>query len=208
MASVIPDCAKSKAERLIWHNKYFMAFDPSQYNPRVSQILALDGNGERLMPLALGTCSSAEAKRLLEAASAAQLFPDARAAEAAFSGLWLYFSCLDESHSLSQAIHTKDGSFWHGIMHRQEPDPGNSGYWFHKVGSHPVFPKLAAAARELLDQAPGARFKIKEQWDPFAFIDFVEQARRKPGSADEALALRIQLAEWQILFDYCASVPR
>ncbi|MFN7933659.1 MAG: hypothetical protein U0R19_10045 [Bryobacteraceae bacterium] len=185
-----------------------MAFDPSQYNPRVSQILALDGNGERLMPLALGTCSSAEAKQLLEASSAAQLFPGARAPEAAFSGLWLYFSCLDESHSLSQDIHTRDGSFWHGIMHRQEPDPGNSGYWFHKVGSHPVFPQLAAAARELLDQAPGARFKIKEQWDPFAFIDFVEQARRKPGSPDEALALRIQRAEWQILFDHCASVPR
>ncbi len=40
--------------------------------------------------------------------------------------------------------------------------------------------------------------------DPFAFIDFCEQARRRPGSESEQLALRIQLAEWQILFDYCA----
>jgi hypothetical protein len=183
-----------------------MAFDPSQYNPRVSQILALDGNGERLMPLALGTCSSAEAKRLLEASSATQLFPGARAPEAAFSGLWLYFSCLDESHTLSQDISTKEGSFWHGIMHRQEPDPGNAGYWFHRVGSHPVFPRIAAAARELSQD--GAHFKVGAQWDPFAFIDYVEQARRKPGSPDEVLAQRIQRAEWQILFDHCASVSR
>lgn len=178
-----------------------MAFDPSQYNPRVSQILALDGNGERLMPLASGTCSSTEARRLLEASSAAELFPGARAPEAALSGLWLYFSCLDESHTLSQAIHTRDGSFWHGIMHRQEPDPGNAGYWFHKVSSHATFPLIAEAAREL-------GYKVGSSWDPFAFIDFVEKARRRPGSADEDLALRVQRAEWQILFDYCASGSR
>ena len=185
-----------------------MAFDPSQYSPRVSQILALDGNGDRLMPLALGTCSSAEAKRLLEASSAAQLFPGARSPQAAFSGLWLYFSCLDESHTLSQDIATKDGSFWHGIMHRQEPDAGNAGYWFHRVGSHPVFPQIATAARELSQDAPGAHFNAGTRWDPFAFIEYVEQARRMPGTPDEALALRIQRAEWQILFDYCASVSR
>ncbi len=153
------------------------------------------------MPLASGTCSSMEARRLLQASSAAELFPGARAPEAALSGLWLYFSCLEESHALSQAIHTRDGSFWHGIMHRQEPDPGNAGYWFHKVGSHAVFPLIAEAAR-------GLGYKVGASWDPFAFIDFVEKARRRPGSADEDLALRVQRAEWQILFHYCASGSR
>ncbi|MBL8174422.1 MAG: hypothetical protein JNK48_07125 [Bryobacterales bacterium] len=185
-----------------------MAFDPSQYNPSVSQILALDGHGQRLMPLASGTCSSPEALRLLQTASASQLFPNARAPEAALSGLYLYFSCLDESHTLSQAIHTRDGSFWHGIMHRQEPDPGNASYWFHKVGDHPVFPALAEAARQLAAASPEASFKTKTHWDPFAFIDFAEQARRRPNSPGEALALRIQRAEWQILFHHCASPSR
>ncbi len=178
-----------------------MPFDSSAYGPAVAEILALDGGGERLMPLALGVCSSARAHGRLSSARARELFADSRAAEAAFSGLWLYFSCLDESHSLSQEIHTAEGSFWHGIMHRQEPDPANSGYWFRRVGAHPVFPQIAEAARALGYVASG-------KWDPFAFIDFVERARLKPGSRDERIAMEVQRAEWQILFDYCASPAR
>ena len=39
-------------------------------------------------------------------------------------GLWLLHDFLDESHSLSQEITTDTGSYWHGIMHRREPDYG------------------------------------------------------------------------------------
>jgi hypothetical protein len=42
-------------------------FDPNAYGDEIAAILALDGNGERLMPLAGATCSSAEARRLLKA---------------------------------------------------------------------------------------------------------------------------------------------
>jgi hypothetical protein len=174
------------------------SFDPKAYGDTVAAILALDGNGERLMPLALGECSSAAAAAQLRGVKARDLFAGSRAPEAALSGLWLYFSCLDESHSLSQDIGSPEGSFWHGIMHRQEPDPGNASYWFRRVGTHAVFPALRDAA-EALGYSCGSR------WDPFAFIDYCEQARRKPGSATEQLALRVQLAEWQLLFDYCAS---
>ena len=34
-------------------------FDPHAYGEEIAGILAMDGNGERLMPLAGGTCSSA-----------------------------------------------------------------------------------------------------------------------------------------------------
>ncbi|HBY64788.1 MAG TPA: hypothetical protein DEH78_33635 [Solibacterales bacterium] len=163
----------------------------------MARILALDGDGARRMPFAHGVCSSPEAKRLLAAASAAELFPAARAPQAALAGLWLYFSCLDESHSLSQDIPSPEGSFWHGIMHRQEPDPGNAGYWFRRVGAHAVFPALRDEAETLGYQSAGS-------WDPFAFIHFVEQARRQPGSPDEILAREVQLAEWRLLFRYCA----
>lgn len=150
------------------------------------------------MPLANGTCASPEARRQLQTLKARTAFPDARSPEGALSGLWLYFSCLDESHTLSQDLATSEGSFWHGIMHRQEPDPGNAGYWFRRIGQHPIFPALHA-------EAQAAGYESGSAWDPFAFIDFCEQARRKPGSADEQLALAVQRLEWQLLFDYCAT---
>jgi hypothetical protein len=181
-----------------------MEFRPAEFGPEVERILALDGGGNRLMPLAHGTCSSAAAHNLLSQADASRLFPGARAPEAAVSGLWLYFSCLDESHSLSQEIESSEGSFWHGIMHRQEPDPGNAGYWFRRVGQHPLFSDLAQAALEIVAAHPDSGFACGERWDPFAFIDFVETARLRPGSEAERAAQEIQRAEWQLLFRYCA----
>lgn len=170
----------------------------------MAEILALDLSGNRLMPLAMGRRSCAEAERRLDLESAPSLFLEARAPQAAYAGLYLYFSCLDRSHTLSQEIATPDGSFWHGIMHRQEPDAGNSAYWFHRVGKHPVFPALLAAAREIVAHQPGHGMEFGETWDAVKFIHYCEQARRAPGTPLEQAALEIQRAEWQILFDYCA----
>jgi len=181
-----------------------MPFDPSAYGKEVEELLALDGSGQRLMPLASGRCSSEEARRRLAKAVAKVLFPNAPAPEAALSGLWLYFSCLDESHSVSQQIHTPDGSFWHGIMHRQEPDAGNSGYWFRRVGNHPVFAHLREEAAAIALAIPEAGVSFGLAWDPFAFIELCEEARRERGSPRERLALEVQRAEWQLLFDHCA----
>jgi hypothetical protein len=181
-----------------------MRFDASDYDPAVYEILILDGAGNRLMPLAMGVCSNREAARLISDFAPRELFPNAPEPDAAYSGLWLYFSCLEESHRVSQEIHRPSGSFWHGIMHRQEPDAGNAAYWFRRVGRHPVFEALHKEASILAQRFPGTAFHSGDQWDPFAFIDFCEEANRRPGSKEEQLALRIQRAEWQLLFDYCA----
>jgi hypothetical protein len=175
-----------------------MNFDPSAYGPQVAAILALDGDGQRLMPLALGRCSSKAAYDRLRAGSPGRLFAGARSPEAAYAGLYLYFSCLDEAHTAAQEIPTAEGSFWHAIMHRQEPDAGNSGYWFQRVGAHPIFPALRDSATE-------AGVNLGPRWDPFAFVDYCERARRDAGSELEARALAVQRIEWQLLFDYCAA---
>ena len=175
-----------------------MRFDPDTYGPEVSAILALDGGGRRLMPLALGRCSSDEARRVLQSTTAARLFPQSRAPEAALAGLYVYFSCLDEAHRISQDIASAEGSFWHAIVHRQEPDAGNSSYWFRRVGPHPVFPALREAAA-------GIGVDFGSRWDPFAFIDLCERTRARPGSGDEQRTLEVQRAEWQLLFDFCAA---
>lgn len=120
------------------------------------------------------------------------------------AGMWLYFSCFEESHRVAQDLHTAEGSFWHAILHRQEPDAGNAAYWFRRVGSHPVYELLFAAAQEIVARHPAAEFRLGPRWDPFAFVMFCERARQQPDSPSERAAREIQRAEWQLLFDYCA----
>ena len=180
-----------------------MVFDVKTYGEEVASILALDGCGARLMPLAEGRCSSRTAREWLRDTSARHLFTGARAPEAALAGLYLYFSCLDDAHELAQQVSSTEGSFWHGILHRQEPDLGNSTYWFRRVGAHPIFPALASEAAQIAARH-AADISFGPRWDPFGFIDLCEGARRQPGTALETLALEIQRAEWQLLFDYCA----
>lgn len=150
----------------------------ADYGLEVAAILALDGDGERLMPLVMAGCSSEAARARLRAASARELFPHGRNPEAALAGLYVYFSCFEEAHSLAQDIGTAEGSYWHALVHRQEPDAGNAAYWFRRVGSHAIFPALARAAGQ------------EGRWDPFAFLDLCERARRQPGSELEARVCR------------------
>jgi hypothetical protein len=179
-------------------------WNPGVYSTEVSEILALAESGERLMPLAEGVCSSEQARDRIKNAKAGDLFPSARAPRAALAGLYLYFSCREEAHEVAQSDSSAEGSYWHAIVHRQEPDAGNSSYWFHRVGEHPVFSGLLEAARAVGAAHPDAAVKFSNTWDPLGFIEICEQARRRPGSALERAALEIQRAEWQLLFEYCA----
>ena len=184
-----------------------MDFDPAKYGPDVARVLALDGNGNRLLPLQCGACTNERARSLLKAAQASVLFPGCAAPEAPLAGLWLYFSCLEEAHELANACDTQEGSLWHAILHRLEGDLGNAAYWFRKAGDHPVYKQLTPAVVEILRQRPHAEFRTG-RWDPFAFLSFCERARLQPGSDQELVAMEIQRAEWQILFDYCARPPQ
>ncbi|MFN7922314.1 MAG: hypothetical protein U0Q16_19585 [Bryobacteraceae bacterium] len=135
---------------------------------------------------------------------ASELFPGALSPEGCRAGLLLRHGRWTEAHETAQELQTREGSFWHGILHRHEPDPGNASYWFRRVGDHPLFPVLRDRAMAL---AEGSSLRIGKAWDPFAWIDFWEAARQRPGSTDERAAQEIDRAEWELLFDYCAA-PR
>ena len=163
-------------------------FDPSAYGPGVAALLAAD----RLPELGPGTPVM---ERRADIATAAKVLPPACAA-----GLWLLFDFLDESHRISQEDEgNPDRDFWHAVMHRREPDPSNSKYWWRRVGPHPVLTQLR-------EHAPALGYTYTT---PEAFVDVCEQVRGS-GSADEELARRVQLLEWRLLFDHCyrAGSPR
>jgi hypothetical protein len=166
-------------------------FKPADYGPVVGELLA----EERLAELGPGSPEPEVHVELRRFDPMIDLGPettDPDAARACHAGLWLYFDYLDESHNIGQELNTPDGSFWHAIMHRREPDPGNSKYWWRKVGSHPVLDQLA-------EQSPALGYRCT---NPLDFVDFCERVRgtKTPG---EELARRVQLLEWQLLFDWC-----
>ena len=131
---------------------------------------------------------------------------DRDAARCCLAGLWLLHDFLDESHQISQEVDTVDGSYWHGIMHRREPDYSNAKYWFRRVPSHPVFAPLNDKARELAArQKPdnaAAFLATQTTWDPFRFVDLCEAIARGKSSA-ENLARQLARHEWDLLFAHC-----
>lgn len=132
----------------------------------------------------------------------AALFPEARDGQAALAGLLLRVGCWAESHAVAQDVPSAQGSYWHGIIHRMEPDPSNAAYWFKRVGRHAVFVDLFKQAQEILWSGGPEHWRLKNSWDPFLFIEWCEEARENRGQA-EAAAREIQMAEWQLLFEWC-----
>ena len=182
-------------------------FDAQAYGPDVAALL----EGAELPELGPGSPRTGE-RPLLQALDDSTVLGgravrDASMAACCRSGLWLLHDFLDDSHRISQSIGTASGSFWHGIMHRREPDYSNAKYWFRRVGTHPTFPTLREASQSLARVEPNldsrAAFLAEQtEWDPAAFVDLCRQVAAG-GCGAESLARRVSLLEWQILFDYC-----
>ena len=161
-----------------------------QLPPAVAGLInesALEGYGK----LATGddfSRGSKEIKKQLSELTPSCLFTDpvsnAAMADGCLAGLWLLHGFLDESHEISQSLKTAEGSFWHGIMHRIEPDFWNSKYWYRQVGSHQVIDTMAARNSDY----------------PEGFVDACERAHESGGDAEVASDA---IAEWICLFEYC-----
>jgi len=170
-------------------------FDPAAYGPAFAALLR-DAPPSPLGPGRPDAACRPALAALADDAFAPHRVVDRDAAAACRAGLWLRFDFLDESHAISQEIHTREGSYWHAILHRREPDPSNAAYWFRRVGEHPIFPTLAKESQDL-----GLRL-ASDRWDPYHFIDLCEE-HRDAGGEQETLLRRVQQREGELLFDWC-----
>ena len=171
-------------------------FSVRDYGPTVDGLLA----GAAVNELGPGTPQS-RVRALLESVTPTSLVAprgivDRDMALACCAAIWLRFDFLDKSHQISQSLDTPEGSFWHGVMHRREPDFANAKYWFRRVGQHELYGPLAEEARKLvreettagnrreLTQGKGGLlvkngvlgkevrfFNEQEIWDPLRFVD-------------------------------------
>ncbi|MXY67000.1 MAG: hypothetical protein F4Y47_00370 [Acidobacteriia bacterium] len=169
-----------------------MQLEPSELGSRIRSLLAPAGATLRSMPLVPGAPADSPQLDELRQLRPEDLFEgvaikDRDFAKCVQSGLYLYFSALDESHRISQGIPSASGSYWHGIMHRQEGDWSNAKYWFRRVGTHPVFGQLEAQSGS--------------PWDPYAFVDRCSEASGR--ASDAADLIDLQMREWRLLMRYC-----
>ena len=129
------------------------------------------------------------------------------------SGLLLWNDALDASHTISQGLESGTGSYWHGIMHRREPDYSNAKYWFRRVGVHPSFPALRERALALLQSGSTESDSLAdyaeatektEEWDAFRFVDWCQAADgdRSTPEAVRSFLQAVQVEEIKLLLDY------
>lgn len=125
------------------------------------------------------------------------------------AGLLMFNDFLDESHEYSQSVQgagrNAAGDYWHGIMHRREPDYSNAKYWYRRVGSHPIFGDLANEVSRLLETSKGiddtwqSRLIAGGDWDPFAFVDLCEACPADEEDDQSLFAQRVQWMEMVLL---------
>lgn len=123
-----------------------------------------------------GVCSEAE---IIKVVSGASISPARRDVVKALLLLWNDHH--DVAHASVQDLETADASLVHAILHRREPDFGNAGYWFRRVGQHPSYAALAAAASGVVTGHLAAALVPGGRWDAMAFVAACERALR-PGA--------------------------
>jgi len=137
------------------------------------------------------------------------------------AGLHQHNDDLDASHVLCQEME-KDAdsvgaSYWHGTVHRREPDFDNARYWFRKAGDFPALAEVSGEVISLLQrvlqvpdygQAREAALQLLRRlqengiWDALYFTDLCETCAGRGTPEDRRLLEEIQEVEFNAVFDW------
>ena len=185
------------------------------YTPAIAEVIEKLEAGNPLPTLVPQKAWSTELTDTLESTPLDELFQGASVKNATFgdaikSGLLLWNDALDESHNISQELANQTGSYWHGIMHRREPDYSNAKYWFGRVGTHPIFPQVRERALAILNETLNLSdalahiaqtIETEENWDAYQFIDWCQAAE---GTSDDVTRFlqQVQAEEIKLLLAY------
>ena len=134
---------------------------------------------------------------------------DPEMAQAIACSLWLWHDWLDEAHAIAQRLHNETGSFWHAIMHRRQGDFANSKYWLKHCQAHPALRAIGNQATVLLGELPADNRLLRltmDGWNAEYFVDLVEQQHARPDVDLAPILVVLQLLEWRVLTEYCASM--
>ena len=124
------------------------------------------------------------------------------------AGILLWLGEIDQSHEISQGLDDLDGAYWHGLMHRREPDHSNAAYWFRRVGGHPIHVLLGKIINggNWQSQEVQKRSRQSLPWDMTWMNDLCRRALRS-GPEDLVKDLEaLQWAEYRLLLDHSAGV--
>jgi hypothetical protein len=132
------------------------------------------------------------------------------------AALYLCFDCFEEAHRIANDHEgTAAGNWVHAILHRREPDAGNSKYWYRRVKAPAkVWEDIGREALGLLKkmrvpELEPLRKKMEKSgtWEPEAFVDLCEEFRTKdPQTPAYKVLSALQDFEWKGLAEYVLTI--
>jgi len=104
------------------------------------------------------------------------------------AALYLWNDDVQKAHKIAQANPGPTGNLIHAILHRREPDYGNSKYWYDNIEEHPLYAEIR---KEFSD------------WQPNDFVDWCEEAANGKGSKKREWLETVQARELELLTEHC-----